>query len=316
MENVRDSRDLVVIGVCGGVLLVNFLVLAYAFVHRSYLPLKSKNLPIMYLTYVAMVCWFIGSVYSNHSSYLPKSWLICMATYGWARMSLGIFLFVALFQFRVYQYIAIFLWKRRATGAYLWVPVAYLVLISLSYGLAACLLPQSLGFAYYPETKSCHTQNAIFVSGLCMLALQFGVSVALTFKARKINACFNEYREIVITITLTALASLVSILARWLPGGTNTKYQLATAETFAMFIASQVHFFIILGPPVYHSIVDKDEYLRYFIERMRDLGLAREYDLVETAGSGSSASATSQMGTLVAVHDMHKPPEVLHNLNL
>ncbi|KAJ1965893.1 hypothetical protein GGI12_000465 [Dipsacomyces acuminosporus] len=309
MARIKDNRDLIVIGVCAGLLFFNLVILAYAFFNRRYLPLKSKNLPIMYLGFVAMLCWSIGSVYGYHSSYLNKNGVICAATFGVARMSLGSFLFIGLFQFRVYQYIVIFLWRKRAKGRYLWCPVLYLVTISFAYALAAFLLPPKWGFSYNVKNQTCHAQSPIFIFGLCVLVVQFAISVALTVKARTINACFNEYVEIIVTISLTALSGVVTILVHWYPASPDQKYPLRIVETLAVLVFSQVYFVLILGPPIYHSLVDREQYLCYFMRRLMDYRLVREYDLASLYCSSTRGSVASQ-ATLVGTYDPRKPPEV------
>ncbi|KAI8321375.1 hypothetical protein GQ54DRAFT_252414, partial [Martensiomyces pterosporus] len=233
----------------------------------------------MYGTYISMVCLFLGSAYVNQSSYFARSWVICVSTYAWVRMSLGVFMFIGLFQLRVYQYITIFIWKRRAVGKRLWIPIGYVYSISVIYAIASVALPQNHGFDYDSKEDACITQNAIYIFGLVLLGIQLVVTLMLTVKARKINACFNEFREIVAIIVLTCIAGVISACTRWLPSGPNKLFESRLVNTLAIFFATEVNFFIILGPPIYHSIFNKEEHLRYFMRRMKMTNLVRQYEM-------------------------------------
>ncbi|KAJ1955480.1 hypothetical protein GGI12_005549, partial [Dipsacomyces acuminosporus] len=300
MKKTRDKRDLVVICVCSGILAVNLLMLLYAFTQRAYLPLKSKNLPIMYITYVSMVCWFLGSMYANQSSYFPLSWLICVSIYAWVRMSLGVFLFIGMFQLRVYHYITIFILQRRVLGRRLWLPVAYLCIISATYAVVAVALPQQYGFKYYASTDACVTQNVIYVVGYVLLGIQLVVTLGLSIKARKINACFNEFREIIIIIALACLAGIISACTRWIAHSSPSKaFWVEAIDTLALFFASEVNFVVILGPPLYHSVFNREEHLQYFIHRMKHCNLVKEYEMANNERSGAmNMSRQSQESTL------------------
>ncbi|KAI8326528.1 hypothetical protein GQ54DRAFT_307515 [Martensiomyces pterosporus] len=255
----------------------------YAFTQRSYPPLKSRNLPIMYLLYISMVCWFVGSIYVNHSSYMPKSWLICVATFSWLRMSLGVYLFFALFQIRVYFYISIFIWRRAARGKLLWALIAYQSVLSLAYAIVAAVLPKDLGYEYYADSYTCMNHNAIYYVGIGLVVFQFAVSLGLTFKARKINSRFNEFREFVVILTFTFVAGVISICTRMIRGLHDRRSTVDVLDTVAQFIPTQAYFFVVLGPPIYHSIVDRERHLAYFMSRMVEANLVRQYDMASNA---------------------------------
>ncbi|KAI8326529.1 hypothetical protein GQ54DRAFT_307516 [Martensiomyces pterosporus] len=220
-------------------------------------------------------------------------------------MSLGIYLFFALFQLRVYLYISIFNWKRRAKGVYLWVPIGYHVAVPLAYAIVAAALPQSLGYGYSPDTYTCMNHDAIYYIGIGLTAFQFLISAGLTFKARKINTCFNEFREFVIILAIAMVAGVLSICTRMMSGWQDRSYTVDALDTAAEFIPAQAYFFVVLGPPIYHSIVDKDEYLAYFMRKMLKANLVRQYDMSYTGqltgtngfglGSGADSSVTNRV---------------------
>ncbi|KAJ1959288.1 hypothetical protein GGI12_004412 [Dipsacomyces acuminosporus] len=286
----RDKRELAIIWVCSSVLFINLLLLVYVYTQRSYIPLKVKNLPLMYLSFVSMVCWFIGSVYVNQSSYLAKNWAICVVTNLWVRMSFGTYFLVALVQMRVYEYIVIFRWKRRATGRYLWIPVAYEVTFPLIYGILGTALPHKSGMEYDPESRMCRTGHTLYIIGYTYLGFQFVITAYLAYKARKINACFNEFKDITTILVCTFVSMLITCILHFLKPSVRESFGVHAISTLVMFAFTQVHFFVILARPIYHSIFDREQHLDYFLRTMGESGLTKQYQMGTTEKTGATGA--------------------------
>ncbi|KAI8321372.1 hypothetical protein GQ54DRAFT_298038 [Martensiomyces pterosporus] len=293
-----DNREVILISVCSALLFVDLVFLVYTFFQRKYLPLKSKNLPLMYWTYGSTVVWFIGDVYSYLTIAPKPSWIVCVITTAWLRMSLGGYLWMSLFQYRVYQFIVIFIWKRKLTGKYFWLPIAYIVLIPLIYGIVAAALPQDMGLKYIAQLQMCKGSNGFFYFSISFVFFQLLAFIFIIFMARNIHTCFNEYREIVICFIVATLALIAGIATFWVPLTPERIFILGALNTVLPIFIAQVYFFVLLGRPVYHSIFDKEEYLRFFLARMRQYNLIREYQMANnesTAGMLTEDSQKKQM---------------------
>ncbi|KAJ1959824.1 hypothetical protein GGI12_004137, partial [Dipsacomyces acuminosporus] len=84
-----DRREVAVIAICSVILFLDLIALVYTYINRTYLPLKTKNLPLMYWTYLSGIFWFVGDVYSYFKIARKTSWITCVVTTGWLRLSLG-----------------------------------------------------------------------------------------------------------------------------------------------------------------------------------------------------------------------------------
>ncbi|KAI8321373.1 hypothetical protein GQ54DRAFT_325070 [Martensiomyces pterosporus] len=297
-----DQREVILISVCTALLFKNFLFLLYTFFQRRYLPLKCKNLPLMYWTYFATVAWFIGNVYTNQTIAPKSSWFVCVVTYSWLKMSLGGYLWMSLFQFRVYQFIAIFIWKRRVQGKYLWYPVAYMVAIPLAYAIVAAALPQNIGLKYIPPLELCFGSKAYFYVAMALVFFQILAFIFIIFMARNIHTCFNEYTEILVCFFVALGALIGGIVTFWIPATPHRAFIFGTLNTVLPIATAQVYFYVLLVRPVYHSVFDKEEYLKFFLARMRQYNLIREYQMANnesTSGLGSGKrSALASHGAM------------------
>ncbi|KAI8322145.1 hypothetical protein GQ54DRAFT_297581 [Martensiomyces pterosporus] len=312
-----DRREVALIAACSAVLFVNLLFLVYTFFKRKYLPLKSKNLPLMYWTYFSTVMWFIGNIYSSLRIAPKTNWFTCVVTYTWLRMSLGGYLWMSLFQYRVYQYIVIFTWKRRITGRCLWLPLSYIVSIPLIYAVVAAALPQDIGFTFIAPLQMCTSSNWFFYLSISFVFFQLLVFAFIIYMARTIHTCFNEYREIVICFIVATLALIAGIATFWIPLTPSRVFLFGVLNTVLPLLIAQVYFIVLLARPIYHSIVDSEEYLKFFLNRMKESRLIREYQMANndpTTGGGRDASSEqSRSQQRVSEHEYYRP-EVMNRV--
>ncbi|ORX73074.1 hypothetical protein DL89DRAFT_255220 [Linderina pennispora] len=214
-------------------------------------------------------------------------------------MSFGTFLWVALFQLRIWQYLLIFRWKQRAVGRYLLWPAIYVFVLIVPYTVAAILFPPSIGFEYFPENNDCVTKAPVYMFAIAIIVIELCSAIALTYLARNINTCFREFREIVIIISTTVAATVASIIVRWIPNTTGSKFYKGMLDTSFMLIAAQLYLIVLLSKPIYHSIVDPNEYVEYFMHRLRTQNLMQEYS-ISTAGQVDNLTSTLRTSTTVA----------------
>ncbi|KAJ2233094.1 hypothetical protein H4R99_001999 [Coemansia sp. RSA 1722] len=232
----------------------------------------------MYFTYISMMLSFIGSVFVSNSQFANKEWAVCAVTIGWLGMSLGVLMFVALLLMRIYRYINVFLLKRRATGIYFIIPVAYLVAVSTLYAVLSFVINPKSGYSYDPKTNMCVVATPLYVVGVVLLAIQGIIMCVMLVKARKMECCFNEYKIMIITVGVCFVAGIIILVLRFVKIGSDNMAS-GILKIIFMFIPQQVYFFLILGPPIYHSLRDSEEYLAYFIDTIEKRGLSPIYEM-------------------------------------
>ncbi|KAJ1950529.1 hypothetical protein FBU59_000635 [Linderina macrospora] len=203
---------------------------------------------------------------------------ICILTLGIFRVSLGSISFAGLFLFRVYHYWLIFILKRRPTGWYLSLPIGSIATLVVAYTVAAIALPPRYGFDYIVETDECTAAYPIYYSGVGIMVVQLIAVVCLVFMARKVTPLFNEFAELVVILVSMASSFGLSIAFRWIIRGNDSRVVIGIINTSLLLVACQVYYIALLGRPVFHALVDPEQYLMFVLRKMKESNLATEYD--------------------------------------
>ncbi|KAJ2884184.1 hypothetical protein FB639_002009 [Coemansia asiatica] len=232
---------------------------------------------------------FIGSVFVSNSQFANKEWAVCAVTIGWLGMALGVLMFVALLLMRIYKYINVFLLKRRATGIYFILPVAYLVSVSTMYAILSFVVSPKSGYSYDSKTNMCIVGTPLYVIGVVLLAIQGVIICAMLVKARKMECCFNEFRNMLISVGVCIVCGIIVLALRFVKIGSDNMAS-GILKIIFMFIPQQVYFFLILGPPIYHSLKHGEEHLAHFIETIEKHGLAPIYEMAGKCSLGEISS--------------------------
>ncbi|KAJ2359391.1 hypothetical protein IWW50_003652 [Coemansia erecta] len=234
----------------------------------------------MSLTFVAMLMTFVGAASAAGFSSPGKDWMVCTVTVGWLGMALGALGFVALLQLRVFSYISVFIWNRRATGVYFFVPVLYMGLLSMLYAALSFLMPTTSGFEYIGTTNVCTANAGIYYTGMTLMIIQGLVLCALLVKARTMVSCFHEYRNILAAFVVCAICGIIVLAIQHVHFGDTQQATAGILKILFSFIPQHVYFYIILGPPVYHSLVHSDYYLHEYVDIIEESGLSQVYELM------------------------------------
>ncbi|KAJ2505808.1 hypothetical protein H4217_009157 [Coemansia sp. RSA 1939] len=205
-------------------------------------------------------------------------------------MALGELAFISLFQMRVYTYLNIFVSKRRATGLYFIIPVAYMLMISIAYAIAAFILPPKTGFMYMPETNVCFTNDPVYFAGMGLIILQAVLLGGLLLKTLKMECCFNERRNAILGFIICVICGIV-MLALGRIHFSNDKLALSgILKIIFAVVPQQGYFYLNLGPTIYHMVTHADEYNQRFIGIIEEKGLAHVYELACKSPLGAISS--------------------------
>ncbi|KAJ2747217.1 hypothetical protein GGI20_000738 [Coemansia sp. BCRC 34301] len=271
-------------------LVVEFGVLCYCFYRRAYLPLRYCKLKSMYVTYGSMVMTFIGCTFAGGYQAVHKEWAICAVTLGWIGMALGVLIFTAMFQMRLYQFLFVFVWKQRAEGLYFIIPTAYIFLLSTIYAAMAFMMQPSIGFAYDPVTNGCVTQNPIYYTGLVIVIIQAGICGGLLYKIRKAESCFGEFKKFAIIYGVSMLSGVIALAMRIVAQNTGKLVLAGIVTIVVVCLSQQVYFWMILGYTVYNCARFPQAYQSRFVETIDTNGLSEVYELACRYPLGEIAS--------------------------
>ncbi|KAJ1728576.1 hypothetical protein LPJ72_005403 [Coemansia sp. Benny D160-2] len=259
---------------------INTLLFAYAVWKHKYPPIKAKNMPLVAVLYVSMLIWFIGTIGTNYN--LPGMFDFensCIVFASWFRVLLGVFLFIHIHIFRLYTYLRIFEQLKRMTVRVYAIGALIYLVFALGYGIPVTILRNSLTVRFVPSLGIC-------VYGLAFIEISFSIIWAgwlailvVTVLARNINTSFNEYKEMVLIITLSSITLLYETIAHNIVHEYILYRWLRTLSTFMEYLTNQTSLFILLGVPVYNCIFNHEAYKKRFFEKMRADGMVARYNL-------------------------------------
>ncbi|KAJ2884424.1 hypothetical protein H4R27_002101 [Coemansia aciculifera] len=274
-----DKREVTVVGINAAIMFISFLVVVYVNVNRSYIPLKCKNIPLINALYTTMFLWFIGDIYTYQPTLVHASRPICIATMSWLRMSLGVYSVISCHLLRIYQYQCIFEWRIRANGKHLWIPAALWTILPLTYGILASVLPEDKGNSYVADPPMCIAEKPVYFVAVAFTVVLMILWVYATVLMRRVNVCFNEYRELLVVIITTILVVLTQVVLRWIPAIGDSGFAYNTMASMSDVLMGQISLFVLIYKPAYHSLTDKDEYLKYFLRTLKRENRQTEYEL-------------------------------------
>ncbi|KAJ2794067.1 hypothetical protein H4R20_006348 [Coemansia guatemalensis] len=116
----------------------------------------------------------------------------------------------------------------------------------------------------------------------------------LNWKIRNIKSAFNESRESLIAcVTVFAVLAFTTIMHYTSPEfALNAKLRILT--TSFDHLATNVFWWTIMGVPMFKCLVCKQQYLGLWLDKLREDGLQRKYDISSAGASKRSVSLIRQ----------------------
>ncbi|KAJ2359147.1 hypothetical protein GGF43_000313 [Coemansia sp. RSA 2618] len=266
------------------------------YLNRTYIPLRSKNIPLIYTLYVTTLLWFIGDIFTYFPTLVPApSRAICILTMSWLRMSFGIFSIVSCHIFRIYQYICSFEWRVRAVvgSRYFWRPVFAWSVLPLAYGALASTLPADRGGnAYIREERMCVSDKPLYFVAVAFLIVLLVCWIVATLRMKRIYVCFSEFREMLAIIACTVVIIVLQVVLRWVPRIGDNSVAFNAVASMSDVLVCMISMFVLVSRALWHCYVDRDEYLRYFLHKLKRENRQTEYEMAN-GGEGLGRISTS-----------------------
>ncbi|KAJ2784446.1 hypothetical protein GGI15_002247 [Coemansia interrupta] len=206
-------------------------------------------------------------------------------------MSLGVYSVISCHIFRIYQYHCIFRWRIRASGRYLWIPIALWALFPLVYGILASALPEDKGTLMVADPPMCFAHKPAYFVALSFLLVLILCWIYATLLMNRVNVCFNEYRELIIVIVSTILVVLIQVVLRWVPAVGDSGFAYNTMTSMTDILIGQVSFLVLVSKPAFHCLYDRDAYLKVFLQTLKKENRHSEYELANGEEIGRISSS-------------------------
>ncbi|PIA13289.1 hypothetical protein COEREDRAFT_104188 [Coemansia reversa NRRL 1564] len=280
MTQLVDNREVAVMGVNTVLISLSLATVVLVHLNRTYIPLKCKNIPLIYTLFCTMFLWYIGDIFTYQPTLVKASRPICILTMSWMRISLGIYSVVSCHIFRIYQYYCIFKLRIRATGWYLWIPIAIWSLLPLSYGImASTMSANGIGNAFIEGPPMCISHKPLYFVAVGFLILLLICWIYATLMMSRVNVCFNEYRELLVVIICTISIVILQVVLRWIPNVGNSGFGYNTFASISDMLIGLVGLLVIVFKPLFHCYFGRREYLSYFLHTLKQNHLQTQYEM-------------------------------------
>ncbi|KAI8318343.1 hypothetical protein GQ54DRAFT_252527, partial [Martensiomyces pterosporus] len=257
---------------------LTLLLLVYAWLNRTYRPIRAKNLVLVTFMYLMAVPWYLGSVVSNGLVELVGPWKFCKLWGVWFRVAPG-YMFVNFLFFRAYSLDRIFIQRKPCSGWRFYLPSIILTIIIILFCIVSQVISDKKTLVYVESIEVCHYVGPFrYVSAGIIWAILLVYAVQVV-KIRNIKSSFNEFREsliifFIIFATILQLTLLVVFIAM---NPYNKDIRLATVSFD--FVAGNLMIWLVLVHPVYMCIFHGREYEKRWLRKLAGDGLSKEYEV-------------------------------------
>ncbi|KAJ1962606.1 hypothetical protein GGI12_002557 [Dipsacomyces acuminosporus] len=299
--------DTVLIAVCFSMFAITGLMLLYAWLHRYYLPIRAKRLPMITLIHLSGVLWVIGDIPQNGHIDRVGAWEKCKIWYVWFRI-LWCYIFSAILIVRFYALDRVFNQHKPFRGRIVHLITGIVIAFHLTICLAIQLIGDEYTIAFDSAERLCKVATPWAYASITLQIIVWLGVVVLMFRLRKIQSSFNEFRESLLILFGAVILFVVTIVANTIPAMFQLSVGYRFITTFFDAFAVNITVCIIIGYPVYKCLFDHEEYAIEWRKRLSKDRLEQEYEITPEHGLTEVSSKPSRTGA-----GSHGNPSTQHN---
>ncbi|KAJ2723968.1 hypothetical protein H4S00_002372 [Coemansia sp. D1744] len=289
----RGKADWIMIIIITCVYSINVVAVLFMLWNRKYPPLKCKSPVLMACMMVAGILWFVGDIQANGHVPLEHTPLRNCKAFGvWVRILLGVCTLSTLIAMRSYGLFRVFCKNQPFRGRGLYVPYAAYCLCMLVYGIVSQVVSPSLTIHYLLHVDICYYETGFKASMFAIIWVTWLIVGILSWRIRHIKSSFNEAREMLIACTAVFVVLIFTTVMHYAVPLFPLNVRLRVLTTSFDHLATNVFWWSIMAVPIVSCLVRRDAYLEEWMDKLRQDGLQRMYDV-------QSPNATNNKGSSV-----------------
>ncbi|PIA12736.1 hypothetical protein COEREDRAFT_99975 [Coemansia reversa NRRL 1564] len=305
----RGKEDIIMIIIISIIYAIDLAAVGFLLWNRKYPPLKCKSPALMACVVLSAVLLFVGDLQTNGHVPLEFTALHNCKPFGvWVRILLGVCMLSALIALRVYGLYRIFCRNQPFRGWGLYLPfLSYCACLAV-YGIVSQIVSPRRTIYYMEPVDICYYTAGYKASLFAMVWAAWFIVAFLSWKIRNIKSAFNESRESFIAcVTVFAVLAFTTIMHYTSPEfALNAKLRILT--TSFDHLATNVFWWSIMGMPLFKCLMYKQQYLGLWLDKLREDGLQRKYDI-------SSGGASKHLASLNTPQNHYLMPPELNYFN-
>ncbi|KAJ2658794.1 hypothetical protein IW148_004519 [Coemansia sp. RSA 1199] len=288
----RGKADWIMIIIITCVYSIDVIAVLFMLWNRKYPPLKCKSPVLMACMMVAGILWFVGDIQANGHAPLEHSPLHNCKAFGvWVRILLGVCTLSALIAMRSYGLFRVFRKNQPFRGWGLYVPYVAYCLCMLVYGIVSQVVSPKLTIHYMTLVDICYYETGFKASVFAIVWVTWLVVAVLSWRIRHIKSSFNEAREMLVACSAVFAVLIFTTVMHYAAPMFPLNVRLRVLTTSFDHFATNVFWWSIMAVPIMSCIVRRDAYLEEWMDKLRQDGLQRMYDVQSpnvTNNKGSS----------------------------
>ncbi|KAJ2362559.1 hypothetical protein H4S01_004721 [Coemansia sp. RSA 2610] len=259
---------------------VEFIALCYQLHNRDYLPLKAKNVPVMFSLYFGGISWLMGDIFTGGLVHLGHSAVLrnCKFTIIWLRVCIGAYYVTSIFALRCYSLYYVFYKGKAFKGKAMMVSLGLAVLSIAVFGAISMLVPTDMTAQYEEMLDMCYINNNYVIAVLSVIWSIWLYTAIMTWRMRKIPFCFNERVELFTTFVILLVVSLLNSVALLVVDVYPASRGWRNALLYANHVGASIGYWVVMWEPTYGCLFHREEYLQYWINILKEDQMEREYD--------------------------------------
>ncbi|KAJ2785679.1 hypothetical protein H4R18_000370 [Coemansia javaensis] len=319
--------DLSTIIVLSTMYLVEFVALCYQLRNRDYLPLKVKNVPVMFSLYFGGVGWMLGDMFTGGLVHLRQSALLrnCAFTVICLRICIGAYYVTSVFALRCFSLYHVFYKGKAFKGKIVLLSFGVTILSIVLFGVISAVLPPNLTVRYEDILDLCYYNKGYAGTVVIIIWSTWLYTCYMNWRLRKVAFCFNERVEIASIFVITLVIVTMNTVCLFVVNVYAASLAWRTALIYTNHVGASTIYWIVMFEPTYNCMFNREEYLQYWINILKEDHMEREYgyasefnnettlnwaDFDELPSKASTHSPSTQNVTTCSMNEatMYVPP--------
>ncbi|KAI8320908.1 hypothetical protein GQ54DRAFT_277002 [Martensiomyces pterosporus] len=295
---------------------VTLLLFIYAWLNRSYAPIRAKNIWITTLMYISGILWFVGDIATNGHVELVGAWSICKLWAIWFRVFFS-FSYSVSIALRVYALYRVFILHRPYKGRSVYLPVVAMFGCLIVFCVVSQVVSDSHTVMYIKEFEVCSYVWAFRGACIGLYWVVWLVILFLVVRIRHIHTSFNERYESFLICLLGFSGTLILTVVHTTHPNYTLQMHLRVANTCIDAANGNLGIWVVLLYPCYQSVFNRERYLQTWVAKLKADGLRKEYNMspqynsVEQGYSKMDSSSETKQNNVVP--DMATEPITTHS---
>ncbi|KAJ2458815.1 hypothetical protein GGF42_001844 [Coemansia sp. RSA 2424] len=301
----RQAADLIMVIVITVIYFVQLLAVLFMLWNRKYPPIKAKSPWIMMVIFIASIFWFLGDIQINgHAPIKGTPLQNCKALGIWVHILIGICPIGSLIALRSYGLYQVFCRNRPYFGVPLFASIGLLVGALLTFGITVQALSPTASVIYAEVFDSCTFTSGLQTAIFVFVWTLWLIVALISWRIRNIKSSFNETREI--TITCIIVYGILAFMTALVYAKPLFPLSLSTRilATSLSHLSAMVIWWVPMAIPLYKCLTCREEYLKQWIQKLRQDGLQRAYHVEARSSEGAAAASDDNRSYL------HQPVHV------